>query len=138
VTGFHIHNRNSSLCLAARAGVGERPVVQTTCDNPSQIWNDQYWELVNVNQDQHRYRIRSTLLNLCIATRGSGETRAVATTCGSGSDWPDQIWTISYDPAFNADKYTNNNSGLCLVARGRGESQAVQSDCGQFPDQRWY
>lgn len=28
----HLRNLNSELCMTARAGSGERPVIQTTCD----------------------------------------------------------------------------------------------------------
>lgn len=141
--GFHVHNLNSGNCLASRSGAGERPVIQTSCDDPSHgsVWADQYWHLVPVNPSAGEYRIRSILLGLCIAARGSGESPAIATTCGAGGQWVDQIWTIRYDGTKNADQYVNKSSDLCLVARGSGESQAVQSTCatGQnWRDQYWY
>lgn len=137
--GIKLRNHNSGLCLAAHAGAGERPVVQTSCDTPGQVRFDQYWELVTVNQAQHKYRLRSTALQLCVATRGSGESAAVATTCNTGTGWPDQIWTTQAVSGVAADRFINNSSNLCLVARGNSiESQALQSTCGNWADQYWW
>jgi hypothetical protein len=140
-TGVHIRNINSDLCLAARAGWGERPVVQTTCDyHVGTYWPDQYWEYIPVAADPvHTYRIRNTYLNLCIAARGSGEAAAVATTCGRGHEWPDQIWRPEHVSTWNADRLQNTASSNCLAARGHGESRAVATTCGYgWPDQHWY
>jgi hypothetical protein len=47
---IHIRNASSNLCLAARSGPGERPVIQTTCDyQVGQYWPDQYWDLAPVD-----------------------------------------------------------------------------------------
>lgn len=136
--GIKIRNYSSGLCLAAHAGVGERPVVQTSCDSPQNVRFDQYWQIVPVNQAEHKYRIRSTSLLLCVATRGLGESTAIATTCNTGTNWPDQIWTTQQVSGVNANRFVNNNSNLCLVARGNSiESQALQSTCGNWADQYW-
>jgi hypothetical protein len=138
--GIQIRNANSGLCLAARAGSGERPVIQTTCDyTVGAYWPDQYWLLLDVDQDSHNHRIYSTYLGLCIAARGSGEVGAVATTCGSGSAWPDQIWHFEFVPRWQADRFQNRNSGNCLAARGSGESRAIATTCNYvYPDQHWF
>jgi hypothetical protein len=136
--GIKIRNHNSGLCLAAHAGAGERPVVQTTCDSPQQVRFDQYWQIVPVNQAEQKYRIRSTSLLLCVATRGVGESAAVATTCNTGTNWPDQIWTAQTVSGVNANRFINDNSNLCLAARGdSSESPVLQSTCGNWADQYW-
>ncbi|HEU4425468.1 MAG TPA: recombinase family protein [Pilimelia sp.] len=59
------------------------------------------------------WQLYSRHLGLCLAARGSGETAAVATTCGSS---PDQRWYPWRNPDFTF-QFVNANSGLCLAAR---------------------
>lgn len=136
--GFRIFNDNSGECLVARAGSGERPVVQTDCGVDR---SDQHWQLVSIDPANLWYRIRSADLGLCITTRAGVETKAVATTCNPGStlaDWPDQIWQYQFDG--NSYRLQNRASGLYLVARGQQvESQAVQTwSCPTCADQYWF
>lgn len=136
--GSRIINRNSHLCLAARSGSGERPVIQSTCDfDAGTYWPDQYWELERVISGTEIYRIRNTHLNLCIAARGSGEAPAIATTCGQGQQWLDQQWVYIYNSSLPGHKWQNRASGNCLAARGFGESQAIATTCGGWLDQHW-
>jgi hypothetical protein len=128
---FTYSNINSGLCLTARAGSGERPVVQTTCyGNP-----DQQWVLRYVSADH--FQIYSPYLELCLVARGTGESPVVATTCGT---WLDQQWywgshTNPYGvPLY--DWFVNWNSGNCIAARGSGESRAVATVCG-YNDGYW-
>lgn len=135
----HVRNVNSGLCLTARFGSGERPVVQTTCDfTVGDFWPDQYW---NVNDTGPSAIIR-TNQPLCVATRGAGESAAVATTCGG---YPDAQWIALFPPGpQRLWQFQNVNSKLCLAARGSGESRVVQTTCDftqpglpYWPDQHW-
>jgi hypothetical protein len=133
---YHIQNINSGLCLASRAGSGERPTIQTTCDfTVGQYWADQYWELRYVS---YAWQIYNRALRLCLVARGGGESAVVATTCGS---WNDQLWywLVASD---GTEQFENVNSGLCLTARGSGESAPVATTCdwnanSYWPDQHW-
>lgn len=135
----HIRNTNSYLCLAARAGSGERPAVQTTCDfTVGAYWADQYWELVPATATT--WHLYSPHLGLCLVARGSGETAVVATTCGS---WADQRWYWLENDSNGTYQFLNANSGNCLTARGSGESAAVATTCdwrvgAYWADQHWY
>jgi hypothetical protein len=130
---YVIQNENSGLCLTARAGSGERPVVQTTCSGLP----DQSWEMNLVSSDV--WQIRSPFLGLCLAARGSGEVAVLATTCNAG--WRDQTWlwhsrvVAPYPPQYSL--FENRNSGLCIAARGFAESRALVTTCGGWADQRW-
>ncbi|PRY32140.1 ricin-type beta-trefoil lectin protein [Pseudosporangium ferrugineum] len=105
--------------------------VQTTCDYvPGQYWPDQYWQLLPVGS---AYLIHSPLLNLCLTARGSGESAAVATTCGG---WNDQLWRWRFN-SDSTEQFENVNSGLCLTARGSGESAAVATSCDWKQGRRW-
>lgn len=132
----HIQNANSGLCMTARFGSGERPVVQTTCDfTIGENWQDQYWDLNN----EGVFNIRRTYQQLCVAARGAGESAAVATTCGG---YPDAQWIALYRLGTpNVYQFQNINSGLCLAARGFGESRVVQTTCDfnqpGFPKPTW-
>ena len=135
---FHVWNTNSALCLVARTGSGERPAVQSTCDfDAGQYWADQYWELRPVTSTT--WQIYSPLLNRCLVTRGSGESAAVTTGCGT---WADQVWRWWLN-GDGTEQFENTNSGLCLTTRGSGESAAVATTCdwkvgARWADQRWY
>lgn len=135
---YHVWNTNSRLCLVARTGSGERPVVQSTCDfDAGQTWADQYWELRPVTSTN--WQIYSPLLNRCMVARGTGESAAVTTTCGT---WADQLWRWWLN-SDGTEQFENVNSGLCLTTRGSGESAAVATTCdwkvgARWADQRWY
>ncbi|NUT98872.1 MAG: ricin-type beta-trefoil lectin domain protein [Saccharothrix sp.] len=137
---IHIRNAASNLCLAVRQGSGERPVIQTTCDySVGTYWPDQYWDLVAVDAANSIYRLRNTQSGLCVAARGSGETNAIATTCGAGTQWTDQQWRLQYVAKWGADRVQNRASGNCLAARGTGESNAIATTCNyDWPDQHWW
>ncbi|WIM99600.1 ricin-type beta-trefoil lectin domain protein [Actinoplanes oblitus] len=132
----HLVNVNSGLCMAARAGSGERPVIQTTCDynHHDEYWPDQYWIL----KTDETTPVESSLLHLCVAARGTHETAAVATTCGF---WPDQQWAKGRPPGPVTPWFRmSNGAGLCLAARGYAESRVVATTCGfgdDWPDQQW-
>lgn len=126
ISGYHIENANSGMCLVARPGDGENPVVQVPCDD----YADQYWEFTS---SASGFQIRNAYSGKCIVTRGESESFAVATTCGS---WSDQNWSNNF---LEPDRFHNANSGLCLVVRGnQAENQAVQATCGDWTDQLWY
>jgi hypothetical protein len=128
LAGIQLRKDLTKLCLVARIGRGERPVQQTPCAN----FSDQDWTFDWV--DDYWFHIRNLDRNMCIVTRGTGETPAVVTACDSR--YPDQLWTWVWAPN---DSYTlaNKNSKLCLV--GRFESQATQTACNiDFSDQRWH
>jgi hypothetical protein len=131
-------NSSSALCLTSRAGSGERPVVQTTCDTTvPAYWADQHWLVVGGATLTH---IKNVATGLCLVARGSGETKVVATGCG---DWGDQLWRLVYHNPTGTFKLQNNNSGLCMAARGFGESPVVVTTCDStvyqyWPDQHWY
>jgi hypothetical protein len=126
--GRHMQKAQSTNCLIASAGPGERPVGQTSCV-PSV---DQEWEFV-FPFDDDRLQIRNPARNQCIVTRGTTESKAVTTTCNSA--FADQLWTSEWDVDFVGTKFRNVNSGLCLVARTN--AQAVQTGCAAFSDQVW-
>jgi Ricin-type beta-trefoil lectin domain len=136
---YGFRNLNSLLCMAARAGSGERPVVQTTCDfTVPAYWADQHWSLPG--GFLQRTQIKNVALGLCLVARGSGETAVVATGCGP---YGDQYWYAMWDANTATYQYLNGNSGLCLAARGSGESRVIVTTCdyavGQFwRDQHWY
>ena len=131
---------SSGMCLVARAGWGERPVVQVPCQN----YSDQDWvlEYLGVIGDgvEGQVRIRNVDRNLCLVTRGSGESKAVATTCGY---FADQLWWVLRDPLTGYYSLMNSNSvsgtPMCLVVRtANPETQAVQSPCNRrYADQLW-
>jgi hypothetical protein len=128
VPGDHMQKAQSTNCLIARAGSGERPVLQTACVASV----DQEWEFVFPFNDD-RLQIRNPARNQCIVTRGRTESKAVTTTCNSG--FADQVWRVEWDTTFGGYKFRNVNSGLCLVARTN--VQAVQTTCAAFSDQVW-
>ena len=137
----HLQNANSGLCLVSRAGSGERPALQTTCDfTVGQYWADQYWEIRGAGDGG--WSIHNLALGLCLVGRG-GESTVVATTCDwkVGQSWADQHWILwSTSVGY---RFENVATGLCLVTRGSGESRAVVSTCdykvGQYwADQHWY
>ena len=139
LVAHHIQNLNSGLCLTARFGSGERPVVQTTCDfTVGGFWPDQYWNLDTVGV----FAISRTNQPLCVAARGTGESAAVATTCGG---YRDAQWIALYTLGSPDNlQFQNVNSKLCLTARGAGESRAVQTTCDftqpgspYWADQHW-
>ncbi|MFC5833751.1 RICIN domain-containing protein [Nonomuraea insulae] len=135
-----IRNQNSGLCLAARAGTGERPAIQTTCDyQVGRDWPDQHWTLEKVVSGTDIYRLRNQELNLCLAARGSGEVQAIATTCDrdTGHEWRDQHWIYLYDGA-TGHRWQNRASLNCLAARGTGQSPAITTTCNaDWVDQHW-
>lgn len=127
---------SSNMCLVARAGWGERPVVQVPCAGFSdQVWIIQY--LAGGNGPEGLAQIKNRDRDLCLVTRGQGESLAVVSTCSVA--WPDQIWNIVRDPGTGYYQFVNQNSNLCLVVRtSTSETQAVQSTCGrQWADQLW-
>lgn len=125
-----IRSANSGLCLVARNAAGENPVVQVGCAG----FVDQKWQLLGNGGDLVQIFNRNSLK--CVATRGFGESPAVATTCGA--QWADQLWHFEFDADWGAYRFRNVNSGLCLVVRGgAAETRAVQSTCGPWADQRW-
>jgi hypothetical protein len=127
---------SSNMCLVARVGAGERPVVQVPCAGFSdQIWSIEY--LWGGRGPEGLAQLKNRDRGLCLATRGTGESPAVVTTCNTG--WFDQLWFIVRDPNTGYYQFKNQNSKLCLVVRGgSAETQAVQSNCGtQWADQLW-
>ncbi|MCP2357452.1 hypothetical protein HD597_004472 [Nonomuraea thailandensis] len=136
-----IRNRNSRLCLAARAGTGERPAIQTTCDfEAGRYWPDQHWTLERVVTGTEIYRLRNVALNLCLSARGSGETQAFATACDRdrGQEWRDQHWIYLFDAGHGTHRWQNRASGNCLAARGTGQSPAIATTCNRdWLDQHW-
>ena len=139
LVAHHIQNTSSGLCMTARFGSGERPVVQTTCDfTVGAFWPDQYWNLNN----EGVFAISRTNQPLCVAARGTGESGAVATTCGG---YRDAQWIGLYKLGSpEILQFQNVNSGLCLAARGSGESRVVQTTCDftqqgnpYWADQHW-
>jgi hypothetical protein len=126
ITGTHLRKAQSNLCLVARIGSGERPVQQTVCSD----FSDQGWLFFG---DGNVVQIFNVDRGQCIVTRGTGESKAVTTTCNAS--FADQLWIPAFDTAFGGFHFVNLHSGLCLVARG--SSQAVQSICGNFSDQVW-
>jgi hypothetical protein len=131
-------NSSSVLCMTSRAGNGERPVVQTTCDTTvPTFWADQHWLVVGGNA---LTQIKNVATGLCLVARGSGEAQAVATGCGPAAD---QWWWPVYHYPTGTYKLQNKNSGLCLAARGYGESPVIATTCDSsvnryWPDQHWY
>ncbi|MCW7541288.1 RICIN domain-containing protein [Aquabacterium sp. A7-Y] len=124
-------NRNSGLCLTASAGSGERPVYQGACNEDARF--ELYYPV-----DYSRLMFRHKTTDLCLVTRGSGESAAVLSTCNPG--WADQLWYWYFaDNPGGQDmyQYQNANSRLCLAARGGGRSRAVQTTCGDWVDQQW-
>src|SRR5688572_8711428 len=98
---------SSGMCLVARAGWGERPVVQVPCQN----FSDQDWVLEYIGSFGADYegqvRIRNRDRGLCLVTRGSGESKAVVTTCGY---YPDQLWWVLRDRNTGYYSLRNSNS----------------------------
>jgi hypothetical protein len=125
--GFHIHKTQSTNCLVARAGSGERPVQQTACGD----FTDQDWDFPDAGDF---FQIRNLDRNQCIVTRGSNiESNAVTTTCDT--QFADQLWLAFLDMSTGAFEFQNANSKECLAARGN--LQAIQTTCANFSDQRW-
>jgi hypothetical protein len=127
---------SSNMCLVARAGAGERPVVQVPCAGFSdQVWSIDY--LWGGSGPEGLAQLRNRDRGLCLVARGSGESAAVVTTCNTG--WFDQLWFIARDSNTGYYQFKNQTSKLCLVVRGgSAETQAVQSTCGtQWADQLW-
>jgi hypothetical protein len=94
----------SGLCLVARTGWGERPVVQVPCQN----YSDQDWVLEYLGQfgpySEGQVRIRNRDRGLCLIVRGSG------------------------DQLRNAN--TPDHASMCLAVRSDyAETQAVQVRC---------
>jgi hypothetical protein len=130
LAGFRLHKEASNLCLVARVGPGERPVEQAQCAN----FSDQNWTFDRVfKHGEWLNQIRNLDRNMCLVTRGNGETPAVVAACNSAFD--DQLWR-STPFVGEVFRIQNRNSGLCLVARGT--SQATQTTCSNFTDQFWY
>jgi hypothetical protein len=129
IPGWHMRKAASSLCLVARSGPGERTVEQSGCAE----FTDQGWSFEYPFGGATPLQIRNIDRNLCIVTRGSGESRAVVSTCNAG--FRDQLWDWTWDSTWNGYHFVNLNSNLCLVARGT--SPAVQSVCGNYSDQVW-
>jgi hypothetical protein len=129
--GDHLRKAQSTSCLVARVGSGERPVQQTPCAT----FLDQEWEFVfPFPIPDNRLQIRNIDRNQCIVTRGRVESNAVTTGCNPG--FADQLWNAEWDTTFRGYRFRNANSGLCLVARSN--SNAVQTTCGAFSDQVWH
>jgi ricin-type beta-trefoil lectin protein len=130
LAGAHLHKQDTNLCLVARVGPGERPVEQTPCGG----FSDQNWDIRPVLHNGELVgQIHNLDRDMCIVTRGFGETPAVVTACNSA--FADQLWRgIHFTD--NTWRYVNVNSGLCLVARGT--SQATQTACNGFTDQFWF
>ncbi len=121
----------SGLCLVARAGWGERPVVQVPCQN----YSDQDWVLEYLGQFGAHFegqaRIRNRDRDLCLIVRGSGESRAVVGSCGW---WADQLWWLYRDPNTGYYQLRNSNTPdhapMCLAVRNTyAETQTVQVRC---------
>ncbi|MBB5803671.1 hypothetical protein F4560_003439 [Saccharothrix ecbatanensis] len=140
--GYHLRNVSSNLCLAARAGSGERPVVQTTCDyNADAYWPDQYWLLLPVDEANEYWRIYNTSLRLCVVARNYVESSTVGTVCGTQGTWQyvDGIWHREFSDKFDAHRYVNHKTGLCLTARGDAEIRAFATACDSgAADQHWW
>jgi hypothetical protein len=127
--GFHIQKSQSTNCLVARVGSGERPVQQTACGD----FTDQDWDFPS-NDNSSFFQIRNLDRNQCIVTRGSNiESNAVTTTCNT--QFADQLWLAFLDMSTGLFEFVNANSGECLAARAN--SQAIQTTCANFSDQRW-
>ncbi|WP_370961589.1 RICIN domain-containing protein [Amycolatopsis sp. cg9] len=125
-----LRNQNSGLCLLARNTPGENAVVQYPCG----AYADQRWQMPGNGVDL--VQLRNLESQKCVATRGTGESPGIATTCASR--WVDQIWRREPDPSTGNYRLRNLNSGLCLVVRGTAaETRALQSTCGTWPDQLW-
>lgn len=126
---------SSKMCLVARVGSGERPVVQVPCAG----YADQLWTLhyIGGGGPEGTVQIVNVDRRSCLVTRGSGESRAVMTTCNE--DWRDQVWDVIRDPNTGYYQLRDEASGLCLVVRtDAAETQAVQSVCGmEWADQLW-
>jgi Ricin-type beta-trefoil lectin domain len=88
--GYRIRNVALGLCIAAR-GVGESPVIATTCAHGAE-WPDQIWSL-HADPNHPFTQIRNNNSGNCLAARGTRESQAVATTCGA---WLDQYWVYQY------------------------------------------
>ncbi|HEX6356367.1 RICIN domain-containing protein [Actinophytocola sp.] len=130
LAGVHLHKEASNQCLVARVGPGERPVEQTPCAG----FSDQDWDFFQVTHNGEVVnQIHNIDRNLCLVTRGTGETPAVVTTCNGG--FADQLWR-AFLFSDGTWRFQNVNSGLCLVARGT--SQATQTTCAGFTDQFWF
>jgi hypothetical protein len=132
--GYRLQKINTSLCLVARNTPGENPVQQVPCAG----YADQYWSLANMGYDSDDnilYQIANSNSWKCLAARGTGESRALVTSCNS--QWRDQLWTTEYVEDFGGGwRFRNVNSKLCLVVRtGNPEAVAVQSTCGNWSDQ---
>jgi endonuclease/exonuclease/phosphatase family metal-dependent hydrolase len=127
---------NSQMCLVARAGAGERPVVQVPCaDFSDQAWLLRYLE--GAAGPEGPVQVINRDRRLCLVTRGTHESEAVVTVCDAG--FPDQVWDTVRDPNTGYYQLKNRNSGLCLVVRtANPETRAIQSTCGaQWADQLW-
>jgi hypothetical protein len=145
---MNVTNRNTLLCIAARAGSGsgDRPAIATTCDystKPPSFWVDQHWILVGPGLVQ----IISGGLQgpMCLTARGYTETQVVATLCENTTD-PFQWWSEQHD-ADNTWQLVNGQSGLCLASRaGTGERPVIATTCDftvnppttYWGDQHWY
>lgn len=140
--GHHLRNVNSHLCLVARVGSGERPVIQSTCDySVDTYWPDQYWRLLPVDEMNEYWRVQNTNNHLCVVARGLVESAAVATVCGTAGTWQyaDGIWHREYSDKWDAVRFVNYNSGLCLTVRGDQETQAVATTCDEdMANQYWW
>ncbi|MGH3806753.1 MAG: protein kinase domain-containing protein [Pseudonocardiaceae bacterium] len=129
ISGYHIQNINSQMCLTTSADAEESPLRQVLCDTND---SDQHWEAIY--STDKIFQIRNVSSGKCIAARGAGESPAVATGCGS---WSDQHWYETLDPSGGV-RFHNINSSECLVTRtDQIGTQAVQSGCGDYPDQIW-
>ena len=124
----HIQKSQSSLCLVAQSGPGERPVLQSPCAG----FSDQNWDFRT--QDGVHWQIHNIDRNQCLVTRGTNvESKAVTSGCSFG--FIDQLWLISFNSSTGLFSFKNENSEECLAARST--PQAIQTTCGNFSDQKW-
>jgi hypothetical protein len=135
IPGQHLEKSGTNLCLVAFAGPGERPVEQTPCGE----YTNQGWYLFFPWAPNMTYfQIRHMSSGKCVVARGTGESKAVTTTCDETFDsvWVDQLWYEVGEARWGGSRFHNVNSGLCLA--GRGTAQAIQTTCGDWRDQVWH
>jgi serine/threonine protein kinase len=130
ISGYHIKNSNSGMCLAPRLDSGEYLVRQVHCDQ-----NDttQRWERYFPDPLYDVFQIRNATSLKCIATRGTVGSPAVVTACDSDS-WFD-LWE---PPAVGVPGFGNVGTHLCLVGGGDQVGyQAYLTKCSYSQDQFW-
>ncbi|MFD5435089.1 protein kinase [Kitasatospora sp. NPDC127067] len=134
---FRFTNAATRMCLSVPDGSRQAAegLVQEDCGRGP----EQFWQLTAEGQGGAGplYSIRNGNSGLCLSVDAAHkEVGAVITQypCGDESHhlFPDQYWTLHYDPTYYAWQLISNNSDKCAAVRQAGgqREQALQLTCG--------